>query len=135
MCPMSFEQANIELDEDMRDGSPHVMLHTGDPANDGDENEAKVGTADIVRKPVTMGTAVASTTATEQISKNTAQLAWAGTEIDAAQEITHFSIWDATTGGNVLYIATITTSKTTGSDGVTVGVGDLEVAISVYKTG
>lgn len=132
---MSFEEANIKLDEDMKDGSPHLMLHTGDPANDGDENNAVVGTADIARKPVTMSTATASTTATEQHSLNTAAVEWAGTEIDSAQEITHFSIWDATTAGNVLYIATITTSKTTGSDGVTVGTGDLEVAISVYKTG
>ena len=132
---MSFEQANIELDEYLRDGTPHLMLHTGDPANDGDDNNAVVGTADIARKPVTMGTAVASTTATEQISKNTAAVEWAGTEIDSGQSITHFSIWDATTAGNVLYIATITTSKTTGSDGVSVAIGDLEVAISVYKTG
>lgn len=132
---MSFENANILLDADLKDGSPHLMLHTGDPANDGDENEALVGTADIARKPATMGTAVASTTATEQLSKNTAAVEWAGTEIDSAQEITHFSVWDATTAGNVLYIATIETSKTTGSDGVTVAISDLEVAISVYKTG
>lgn len=132
---MSFENANILLDADLQGGTPHLMLHTGDPAEDGDENAALVGTADIARKPATMGTAVASTTATEQISKNTASLEWAGTEIDAAQEITHFSLWDATTVGNVLYIATITTSKTTGSDGVSVGTSDLEVAIEVYKTG
>lgn len=132
---MSFEQANIELDAILKDGSPHLMLHTGDPANDGDENEAVIGTVDITRKPAIMGTAVASTTATEQISENTAQIAWAGTEIDSGQDITHFTVWDATTGGNVLFIATIQTSKTTGSDGVTVSVGDLECAISVYKTG
>ena len=132
---LSFEEANILLDAKLKNGTPHLMLHTGDPANDGDENEAQVGTVDIARKPVTMGTAVASTTATEQIAKNTAAVEWAGTEIDSAQSITHFSIWDATTAGNVLHIATITTSKTTGSDGVTVGTSDLEVAISVYKTG
>lgn len=132
---MSFEQANIVLDEYLKDGTAHLMLHTGDPANDGDENEALVGTADIARKPCTMSTATASTTATEQHSLNTAAIEWAGTEIDAAQEITHFSIWDATTGGNVLFIATITTSKTTGSDGVTVAISGLECAISVYKTG
>jgi hypothetical protein len=132
---MSFEEANIKLDEDMKDGSPHLMLHTGDPGNDGDDNEALLGTADVARKAATMGTAVASTTATEQISKNTAAVEWAGTEITSAQSLTHFSIWDATTTGNVLYIATIETSKTTGSDGVTVGTSDLEVAISVYKTG
>lgn len=132
---MSFEQANILLDADLKDGTPHLMLHTGDPANDGDDNDAVIGTVSIDRKPVTMSTATASTTATEQHSLNTVAVEWAGTEIDAAQELTHFSIWDATTGGNVLYIATIETSKTTGSDGVAVGTGDLEVAISVYKTG
>lgn len=132
---MSFERANIILDEDLKNGSPHLMLHTGDPGNVGTANEALVGTADIARKPVTMGTAVPSTSATEQKSLNTAEVAWAGTEIDAAQELTHFSIWDATTVGNVLYVATIETSKTVGSDGVTVGTSDLECAISVYKTG
>lgn len=132
---MSFENANIKLDADLQGGTPHLMLHTGDPAEDGDENEALIGTADIARKPATMATAVASTSATEQISLNTAAVEWAGTEITAAQSITHFSIWDATAAGNVLYIATIQTSKTTGSDGVTVAISGLEVAISVYKTG
>ena len=132
---MSFEQANIELDSLCKDGTAHLMLHTGDPANDGDDNNAVIGTVDVARKPATMSTATASTTATEQHSLNTAAIEWAGTEIDSGQEITHFTIWDATTAGNVLFIATITTSKTTGSDGVTVGTSDLEVAISVYKTG
>ena len=132
---MNYVNANAKLDADLRDGTPHLMLHTGDPGNTGTANEARLGTADIVRKPVTMGTAVASTTATEQISKNTASVAWAGTEISAAQNLTHFSVWNATTAGSVKYIATITTSKTTGSDGVTVGTSDCEVAISVYKTG
>jgi len=132
---MSYEKANTILNADLRDGSPHLMLHTGDPGNAGTANGAQVGTADIARKPVTMGTAVASTTATEQISENTADVSWAGTEIDSGQSISHFTIWDATTAGNVLYIATIQTAKTTGSDGVTVSAGDLEVAISVYKTG
>ena len=132
---MGYVNANAKLDADLKDGTPHLMLHTGDPGNTGTANEAQVGTADIARKPATMGTAVASTTATEQISKNTAAVEWAGTEIDSAQSITHFSVWDATTAGSVLYIATITTSKTTGSDGVTVAISDMEVAISVYKTG
>ena len=132
---MGYVNANAKLDADLQGGTPHVMLHTGDPGNAGTANEALVGTADIARKPATMGTAVASTTATEQISKNTAAVEWAGTEIDSAQEITHFTVWDATTAGNELYIATITTSKTTGSDGVTVAISDLEVAIAVFKTG
>ena len=132
---MGYVNANAKLDADLNGGSPHLMLHTGDPGNTGTANEALVGTADIARKPVTMGTAVASTTATEQIAKNSAAVEWAGTEIDAAQSITHFTVWNATTAGSVLYIATIQTSKTTGSDGVTVGTSDLEVAISVYATG
>lgn len=132
---IGYVNANAKLDADLKDGTPHLMLHTGDPANDATQNEALVGTADIDRKPATMGTAVASTTATEQISKNTAAIEWAGTEIDSAQEITHFSVWSATTAGSVKYIATITTSKTTGSDGVSVAISDLEVAIEVFKTG
>lgn len=132
---MGYERANVVLDEDLQGGTPHLMLHTGNPANDGTANAALLGTADIARQPATMGTAVASTTVTEQISKNTAAIEWAGTEIDSAQEITHFTVWDATTAGSVLYVATITTSKTTGSDGVSVAISDLEVAIEVFATG
>ena len=132
---MGYVRANAVLDADCLNGTPHLMLHTGDPGNAGTANNALLGTADIVRKPVTMSTATASTTATEQHSLNTASVTWAGTEISSGQSLTHFSIWDATSTGNVKYIATITTSKTTGSDGVTVGTSDLEVAISVYKTG
>jgi hypothetical protein len=122
------------LDADLKDGTPHLTLHTANPGNQGTNNLAvQPGTTDaIVRMSLDMGTATKSTTATEHLSESVAEVTWTGGEIDAGQYITHFSIWNHLSSGTALYISAVDTSKTTGSDGVVVSTGDLEVAIGVY---
>ncbi len=130
---MSYSKANAVLDACLyTPATPYVMLHTGNPGADGTANEAQKPSAggDIVRKAATFGEAVAGTG--EQVSATTADIIWSGAEIDTGQEISYFSIWDAETNGNCLFIATIDTPKTTGSDGVTMNSGDLDVALTVF---
>lgn len=128
---MTYAQANAKLDGDLyTPATPFVMLHVGNPGADGVANEAQAAAGDIVRKAATFGQAVAGTG--EQISTTTAAIEWSGAEIAAGQEITYISVWDASTGGNVKYITAVDTPKTTGSDGVTIPTGDLDVAIEVF---
>lgn len=49
------------------------------------------------------------------------------------QEITHISLWDAAGSPmNPLDIAALSEPKTTGSDGATFGIGDIEIAYTVF---
>jgi hypothetical protein len=130
---MSYAKANAILDAALyAPATPFVMLHIGDPGAAGTANEAQKPSAagDIARKAATFGEAAAGTG--EQVSTTTADISWSSAEIDTGQEITHFSIWSAESGGTCLFIAAVDTPKTTGSDGVTIGIGDLEVAIGVF---
>ncbi len=132
---MAYQLADDTLNGALRGGAtPHLWLHTGDPGEDGDANVAQTDVpADIVRKALTFGDAPANHAVNdERFVLNTAAVEWSGAEIDDSQTITHFSIWDALSGGDPIFISTITTPKTTGSDGVRVGIGDLEVASEVY---
>jgi len=131
---MSAAKADVILNADLQNGTPYVMLHVGDPSYNGTANEAQKPSAagDIARKAATFGAAANHAENTERTAVTTADIEWSGAEIDASQEITHFSVWDAETAGNLLHVAAVTTPKTTGSDGVTIATGDLEVAITVY---
>lgn len=135
---MSWARANDTLTAALAGGAtPHILLHIGDPGPGATANVAQISLADIDRKAIAFGTAPAAhPTNEEQHVLNTAgaepAVEWTGAEIDAAQEITHFSIWSAATAGQVEFIAAVATPKTTGSDGVRIGIGDIEVAIGVF---
>ena len=129
---MSVYRADASLTAPLKTGTPFLMLHIGDPGYQGLNNEAQISAADITRKAITFGTIGDHGTNMERRVLNSAQVAWSGAEIDAAQSITYFSIWSAVSGGNCEFIDAITVPKTTGSDGVTIAIGDLEVAIEVF---
>jgi hypothetical protein len=134
---MSYQNADDKLQADLADpATPFVLLHIGSPGENGTANVAQVtdgDPADIGAKAVVFGDAPANhATNTERFVKNTAAVTWSGEEIDASQEITCMSIWSAASAGDLLYVAAVGTPKTTGSDGVTIPVGDLEVAIGVF---
>jgi hypothetical protein len=131
---MSYQRADTTLNALLQNGTPHVWLHTGSPGENGTSNVAQTSVpANIVRKAATFGAAANHATNTERESKTiTSAIEWTGAQIAASQEITHFSIWDASTSGNLLFLSAVTTPKTTGSDGVTIAIGDLAVAISVF---
>lgn len=113
--------------------TPYVQLHTGDPGAAGTANVAVVDSTDPApRKAVAFSAPGNHPSNIELRVVSTAEMEWLSNEIDPGQTITHFSIWSAATGGDCLYIAPVAEPKIVGSDGVTVPVGELEVAIGVY---
>ena len=131
---MSAARADTTLTAALKGGAtPHVWLHVGSPGADGTANVAQISEANIARKAVSFGAIGNHATNNERrVLSDTAAVEWTGAQIAAAQEITHFSIWSALSDGNIEFIAAVTTPKTTGSDGVSIAIGDLEVAIGVF---
>lgn len=130
---MSAANADAKLNADLNTGTGYLMLHTGSPGADGTANEAqKTGPADIDRKAISVGSPENHPSNTERRVLSDAGVTWSGSEILSGQTITHFSIWSAVSGGTLLYLSTVGVSKTTGSDGVTIASGDIEVAIGVF---
>jgi len=129
---MSYQRADQTLEDALTNGTPHIWLHTGDPGENGTANVAQLNTANIDRKSVTFGVPENHSTNDERICLNTDEIEWSGAEIDDSQEITHFSVWSAASNGQLEFLETIAESKVTGSDGVTIQIGDLEIAIGVY---
>ncbi len=133
---MTYQHADDVLNDNLKTADCYLWLHTGNPTATGMEEVAELSSADIVRKEITFGNdAENHPTNDERRILNTTEVTWSGAEIDAGEAITHFSIWNHVTSGSgqPLHIAEITDGpKTTGSDGVTVSIGDIEVAISVF---
>jgi hypothetical protein len=130
---MSAARADATL-EDALDtpATPFLQLHIGNPGANGTANIAQLATDPAVRKAAAFGAVANHATNDERVKLSNAQVAWTGTEIDASQEITHFSLWSAVTAGQVEFIDVVGTPKTTGSDGVIIESGDIEVALSVF---
>jgi len=130
---MSHQRADATLTSALKGGAtPHVWLHIGNPGAAGNLNVAQSDTSDIVRKPVAFGTIGNHPTNTERRVLSSSKVEWIAGQIDHSQEITHFSIWSALTNGTPEFVAAVATPKTTGSDGVIIEIGDLEVAIGVF---
>jgi len=100
----------------------YLALHTASPAEDGSGAEVS-----------TSGTAYARQTVTFTVSGNTATT-------DAAVEyptatanfgtVTHIGVWDASTAGNLIAYAALTTSKTIETGDVfRVPAGDLDITL------
>ena len=100
----------------------YLALHTADPAEDGSGAEVS-----------TSGTAYARQTVTFTVSGNTATT-------DAAVEyatatanfgtVSHVAVWDASTAGNMLAFAALTSSKTIETGDVfRVPAGDLDITL------
>lgn len=132
---MTHQRADETLTDALKDGTPHIWLHVGDPGADGTDNVAQTGApANIVRKEIAFGDIGNHATNEERRVLNTGEIEWTGEQIAAApaQNITHFSIWSLLSGGQPEFIAQIGTPKVVGSDGVKLAVGAVEVALSVF---
>lgn len=131
---MSYKNADDCLNTKLRDpATPYLQLHTGSPGAEGTANIAKVGAStDISRKAIAFGAPENHPSNTERRVLSSGAISWTGAQIDAGQEITHFSIWSAATAGQPEFISTVAMAKTTGSDGVSIAAGDIEVAIGVF---
>lgn len=135
---MSAARADDSLEAALDIGGTgvYVQLHTGSPGTAGTANVAQYddggGNDPAVRKLVEFAAVENHPSNTERRSLSSSAVSWSGSEINSGQEITHFSIWSAETNGQVEFIAAVDTPKTTGSDGVTIAIGDLEAAITVF---
>lgn len=137
---MTHHLADSVLEEHLYTGgatpaTPHLWLHKGDPGEAGTANVAQTDVpGNIVRKPIAFANANAPSNTTHTTPHrsvfNTGEGTWSGAEIDSGETITHFTIWTAS-DGDLMFSAEVDTSKTTGSDGVTIAIGELEVALEV----
>lgn len=99
--------------------TPYVKLHTGDPGAAGAGNAAAGSTT---RVAVTQASPSAGSMAI-----NGTNPSW--TNGGTSETITHISVWDASSGGNMLYSAALSASKAWAS-GDTLTLNTLTVAIT-----
>ena len=82
----------------------YLSLHTADPTDAGSGAEVSTSGTAYVRKAITFGAASSGSASND-----------AAVEFDAATSswgtITHIGIWDASSSGNLLFHAALTTSK------------------------
>jgi len=135
---MTYHLANEVLGDKIQGKDVYIWLHTGDPGANGVANVAQLGGGNIVRKIMAFASAPSgeSNAIDEQVIENTGASTWSGAEISAAQDIKFFSVWphisQTPDDAFPMFMAEVADEKTTGSDGVTIGIGDLEIAIEVH---
>ena len=78
----------------------YAKLHTGDPGEAGTSNAA----GNTTRVAITFGAASGG------VITSSADVAW--TSVSTAETYSHFSLWDASSGGNCLGSGALTVSKT-----------------------
>ena len=103
-------------------GTLYLALHTANPDEDGSGTEVS-----------TVGTAYARETVAFTVSGNTATTSAAveySTATDNFGTVTHVAVWDASTAGNMLAYAALTSSKTIETGDVfRVPAGDLDITL------
>jgi hypothetical protein len=113
--------------------TPHVQLHTDDPGAAGTGNVAlDPGDDPAVRKAASFAATENHPTNEERRRLSNAIASWSGAELKVGQTLTHFSIWSAESAGSVRFIAPLTASKVTGSDGAVFASGAIECALEVF---
>ena len=103
-----------------------VAIHTGDPGAEGASSEVVVGDdADYVRQAIAFGTP-----ALKQ-AKNTGAVTFTPASAATAYDVTHVSIWDASTAGNCICKANIQAIRTIdNSNPLVLAIGDIVEAFS-----
>ena len=91
-----------------------IALHTANPADTGANEVNTTQWPAYVRQDAAKGGAVASgwIAGVDGLTKNAQQLIFPVYNGAAALTVTHFSVWDAATGGNMLVYAPLTTTRT-----------------------
>lgn len=98
--------------------SVYVKLHTGDPGEAGTNNAA----GETTRKLASFSAASGGSMVTD------ADLAW--TSVSTAETYSHISLWDASSGGNCLWVGALTASKTVAvGDNFTIPAGSLTLSL------
>ncbi len=96
-----------------------IQLHTGDPGAAGTTSVA----TEADRVQATFGDA-----ATTGAISNTAALTWTG--VAASEDYSHYSAWDASSGGNFLFSGTLTAAAISAGSDFTIAIGDLDLTLS-----
>lgn len=91
-----------------------VALHTADPGEAGSAEVTTAAYPAYARQDAAKGGAQSSawTAPVDGVSKNALQLIYPMYDGSGPMTVTHFSIWDAATGGNMLSYAPLTTART-----------------------
>lgn len=97
-----------------------VKLHVGAPGAAATSNPA----GNTTRVAATFGTNAAG-----GAISNTAAIDW--TSVSTAEDYTHFSAWDASSGGNFLFSGTITANAVAVGDNFSIPIGDCDVTLAV----
>ncbi len=93
----------------------YIALHTADPGETGANAEVSTSTwPGYLRQDAAKGGAQADawSVPSDGVTKNTLQLIYAMYDGAPALTVTHFSIWDAQTGGNMLVYAPLASART-----------------------
>ena len=100
----------------------YVSLHTANPTDSG--SGAEVSGGSYARKAVAFS--AAATNAGVTTASNTTDIIWADLP---STTLSHIAIWDAVTGGNLLYHSALSASKTVvAGDGYTISASQLVVS-------
>ncbi len=97
-----------------------IKLHVGDPGAAGTSNAA----TETTRKQPTFGSG-----ASGGAISNTAAVTW--TNVAGTEDYTHWSAWDASTGGNFIMSGTITANAVVTADTFEIPIGDLDLTATV----
>lgn len=100
-------------------GGVFMKLHTADPGAAGTANPA----TEVTRKAVSFGAPLSGVIA------NDVAVTWVA--IAGSQDATHFSLWDADTGGNFIGSGTITANPYSAGDTYNVAIGACTISLAV----
>lgn len=92
----------------------YIALHTADPTDAGAKEVNTTAWPSYVRQDAAKGGAVSNgwITSVNGLTKNALQLIFPVFNGSADLTVTHFSVWDASVGGNMLVYAPLTTLRT-----------------------
>lgn len=96
----------------------YVKLHTGAPG----ESAAVNAATETTRVAATFGAAAS------KAASNSAIVSWSN--VAATEVYTHFSLWDALTVGNPLFVGTMSSGSVNASDDFDIAIGDLDITMS-----
>lgn len=91
-----------------------IALHTANPGETGASEVTTAAYPAYARQDAAKGGAQSSawTAPSDGVSKNALQLIYPMYDGASALTVTHFSVWDAATGGNMLSYAPLSTART-----------------------
>lgn len=92
----------------------YIALHTADPGEDGASEVTTGAWPAYIRKPAEGAGSIGSgwSEPVNGVSKNAKQIVYPGFDSESPATVTHWSVWDAESGGNMLMYAALQTSRT-----------------------